>query len=152
VRFRLTDGDDPANGREFLLIWTTTPWTLPANVAAAVNPEATYALVQTDGGNYWVAQERVADTFGPHAVVERTAPGSSLVGRPYATGFDALPAQQGVEHRVIPWADVALDEGTGVVHIAPGCGSEDYQLGVEFGLKQLLPVDESGAFVPGYGW
>ena len=152
VRFRLTDGDDAANGSEFLLAWTTTPWTLPANVAAAVNPEAQYARVVTDAGHYWLAQDRVAAVFGERAVVDEVAPGSTLVGRSYTAGFDWLPAQEGVEHRVIAWSDVALDEGTGVVHIAPGCGAEDYQLGVEYGLPTLMPVDESGAFVPGYGW
>ncbi len=81
VRFRLTDGDDAANGSEFLLAWTTTPWTLPANVAAAVNPEAQYARVVTDAGHYWVAQDRVAAVFGERAVVDAGRPGQHA-GRP----------------------------------------------------------------------
>src|SRR4051794_12558679 len=149
VRFRLVD---TAAAAEFLLVWTTTPWTLPANVAAAVNPDASYARVETEAGHYYVAEERVHDVFGKGARVVGTLPGSELVGRRYETGFDTLPAQAEVEHRVIPWSDVALDEGTGVVHIAPGCGAEDFQLGVEFGLPTLTPVDESGAFYDGYGW
>ena len=70
--------------------------------------------------------------------------GAELVGRPYATGFDDLPAQAGVAHRVVADAGVALDEGTGIVHIAPGCGAEDYELGRREELPVLAPVDEAG--------
>jgi isoleucyl-tRNA synthetase len=147
VRFRLLDATD-----EHLLIWTTTPWTLPANVAAAVNPSATYARVATDAARYVVAADRVEHLFGAHARVEATFPGSELVGRPYQTGFDDLPVQADVEHRVLGWDDVALDEGTGVVHIAPGCGAEDFELGVRDGLPVLTPVDDAGAFYDTYGW
>src|SRR5438067_5198639 len=103
----------PLAGREgeSLVVWTTTPWTLPANVAAAVKPDAEYGL--RDGG--W---RLVAD--GDY---ERVVKGEELVGLEYDGPFVDLPAQEGVRHRVIPWDVVALDEGTGIVHIAPGAGA-----------------------------
>jgi isoleucyl-tRNA synthetase len=129
---------------EALVIWTTTPWTLPANVAAAVKPEAEYG--RRENGE-WVAVARYPDeTF-----LERRA-GEDLVGWRYAGPFDELPPVEGVEHRVIPWADVTLDDGTGIVHIAPGCGSEDFELAKVHGLDVLTPVDEAGRFYDDYGW
>src|SRR6266508_104963 len=110
----------PLKGREgeALVVWTTTPWTLPANVAAAVKPDAEYG--RRASGD-WVAVE----CYPEDSFVERKR-GEELVGLTYRGPFDELPAQLGVEHRVIPWDDVALDEGTGIVHIAPGCGAEDF--------------------------
>jgi isoleucyl-tRNA synthetase len=129
---------------ESLAIWTTTPWTLPANVAAAVNPEAEYIL-REDGA--WVARER-----DPEATAVKTARGSELVGLEYEGPFDHIAAQEGVVHRVIPWDDVSLSEGTGIVHIATGAGSEDFELGRIHGLPVLAPLDEAGRMLPGYGF
>jgi isoleucyl-tRNA synthetase len=129
---------------ESLAIWTTTPWTLPANVAAAVNPEAEYIL-REDG--VWVARER-----DPEATATKTARGSELVGLEYEGPFDHLPAQEGVVHRVIPWDDVSLAEGTGIVHIAPGAGAEDFELGRVHGLPVLAPLDEAGRMLSGFGF
>jgi isoleucyl-tRNA synthetase len=129
---------------ESLVVWTTTPWTLPANVAAAVRPEAEYGL--TDNGN-WVAVARYPD--------ERFAQrlrGEELVGLHYEGPFDTLGPGSGVEHRVIPWDDVTLDQGTGIVHIAPGCGGEDFDLSKVHDLPVLTPVDEAGRFYDDYGW
>ncbi len=129
---------------EALVIWTTTPWTLPANVAAAVKPDAEYAR---RGNGEWVAAARYPDeTF-----LERKQ-GAELVGWTYAGPFDELLPGAGVEHRVIPWDDVTLDDGTGIVHIAPGCGSEDFELSRAHDLPVLTPVDESGRFYDEYGW
>ncbi len=125
---------------EALVVWTTTPWTLPANVAAAVKPDAEYGL--RDGG-WWLAKEE--------EVYERTAKGEELVGLTYKGPFDYLPAQQGVEHRVIPWDDVSLSEGTGIVHIAPGAGTEDFELSRIHDLPVLMPIDESGRMLADYG-
>jgi isoleucyl-tRNA synthetase len=99
-----------------------------------------------------VVADRVEAIFGAHAKVHSTFPGSELVGRPYLTGFDDLPVQKEISHRVVAWDEVALDEGTGVVHIAPGCGAEDFELGKAEGLPVLTPVDEAGAFYDSYGW
>src|SRR5205823_12570613 len=77
--------------------------------------------------------------------------GSELVGLEYDGPFDHFPAQEGVVHRVIPWDEVSLDEGTGIVHIAPGCGAEDFELSRVHDLPVLAPIDESGRMLPGYG-
>src|SRR5437763_11984918 len=109
----------PLKGRagESLVVWTTTPWTLPANVAAAVKPDAEYGL--TAGGDWW-AVERL-----PDAEFVRRARGEELVGLEYDGPFDALPAQRGAAHRVIPGEEVTLDGGAGIVHLHPGRGAED---------------------------
>jgi isoleucyl-tRNA synthetase len=134
----------PLKGRdEALVIWTTTPWTLPANVAAAVNPEAEYVLAPNGD---WRARDLAGDV---DAV--RSTSGTELVGLEYDGPFDDLPAQKGIVHRVIPWNEVALDEGTGIVHIAPGAGGEDFELSRLHELPVLAPIDESGRFVAGYG-
>ena len=78
--------------------------------------------------------------------------GADLIGLTYQGPFDDLPAQAGVEHRVVAWEDVSMDEGTGIVHIAPGCGAEDFELGRREGLATLIPVDEAGAFTAEFGW
>jgi isoleucyl-tRNA synthetase len=139
VRFPLLDHE-----RQALVVWTTTPWTLPANVAAAVNPDAEYGLRD---GREWVLVAR-----DPDASFAQRVRGEELVGLRYRGPFDDLPAVEGTEHRVIPWDDVSLDEGTGIVHIAPGCGPEDFDLSREHGLRVLTPVDEAGRFYDEYGW
>src|SRR6476619_3317562 len=135
----------PLRGRdgESLVVWTTTPWTLPANVAAAVKPDAEYG--RNDVGE-WVAVERY-----PEEHFEERVRGSELVGLEYEGPFDHFPAQEGVVHRVLPWYEVSLDEGTGIVHIAPGCGAEDFELSRVHDLPVLAPIDESGRMLPGYG-
>ena len=139
VRFPLRD-----RAGESLVIWTTTPWTLPANVAAAVHPEAEYGLRQN---GEWVMVGRFPDeTF------TRVVPGAELVGLRYDGPFDTLPPGAAVEHRVIAWDEVSVEEGTGIVHIAPGCGAEDFELSHVHGLPILTPVDESGRFYDDYGW
>ncbi|MFN0154394.1 MAG: isoleucine--tRNA ligase [Gaiella sp.] len=129
---------------ESLVIWTTTPWTLPANVAAAVNPEAEYGR---RANGEWVAAARY-----PEESFAELLPGSTLVGWRYEGPFDTLAPGAGVEHRVIAWDEVSLDDGTGIVHIAPGCGGEDFELGKQEGLPVLTPVDEAGHFHDEYGW
>src|SRR6266542_3973183 len=127
---------------ESLVVWTTTPWTLPANVAAAVKPDAEYGL---SGGGWWAVERN------PDARFVKRVRGEELVGLEYEGPFDALPAQQGVVHRVIPWDDVALTEGTGIVHIAPGCGAEDFELSRVHDLPVLTPINEAGRFYKEYG-
>ncbi len=143
-----TEGHDG----EDLLVWTTTPWTLSSNVAAAVHPGLTYDLVEgADGRRWWVStgsRPRVA----PDATVIRQAPGSDLVDLAYTGPFDEFPAAAGVAHRVIPWTDVSDAEGTGIVHIAPGCGQEDFALSKAFDLAVIDPIDQFGVFGEGFGW
>jgi isoleucyl-tRNA synthetase len=134
VRFPLKSRDG-----ESLVVWTTTPWTLPANVAAAVKPDAEYGL--RDG--LW----RLAVSGEEYDHVAR---GDELVGLEYEGPFDDLPAAV-KEHRVIPWDEVSLTEGTGIVHIAPGAGTEDFELGRLHELPVIVPIDESGRMLPGFG-
>ncbi|HEV8490430.1 MAG TPA: class I tRNA ligase family protein [Candidatus Limnocylindrales bacterium] len=149
---------------ESLLIWTTTPWTLTSNVAAAVGSELAYVLVRQGEERYWLARGTLkAALAGPFEVVEER-PGRDLVGWRYEGPFDDLPAvreafakgtrdepSRPYEHRVVAWDEVGEQEGTGIVHVAPGCGAEDFQLGKELGLPVVAPIDESGIFVDGFG-
>lgn len=146
VRFPLIDEPQRA-----LLVWTTTPWTLTANVATAVHPELAYALVRVGNEEFYLAETTLGVLRGEYAVIE-TVPGARLVGLRYHGPFDDLPPQQGVEHRVIGWKDVSAAEGTGIVHIAPGCGAEDFALSKEHGLPVIAPIDEFGVFLPAFGW
>ena len=143
----------PIEGREgeSLLVWTTTPWTLTSNVAAAVHPELTYVKVRQGDENFYLSKALQGILQGESQVVEEL-PGERLVGLRYRGPFDELPAQQGVEHRVIPWREVSESEGTGIVHIAPGAGKEDFALGKEFGLATIAPLDEFGNYIQGFSW
>ncbi len=136
----------PLLGRagESLVIWTTTPWTLPANVAVAVHPDEEYG--RRENGEWVAVKLNADDTF-----VERLR-GDELIGWRYEGPFDDLAPGSRVEHRVIPWSDVTMDQGTGLVHIATGCGGEDFELGKLHDLPVLTPVDESGRFYDDYGW
>ena len=151
IRLPLLDRDS-----ESLLVWTTTPWTLAANVAAAVNPEHDYVKVRNTVGDtehtLWLSTNRLHVLDGKHEVIEHSK-GSHLVGWRYRGPFDDLEAQFEARelHRVIEWEDVGDEEGTGIVHIAPGAGSEDFQLGQENDLPVIAPLDESGIYVDGFG-
>jgi isoleucyl-tRNA synthetase len=149
---------------EDLLIWTTTPWTLTSNVAAAVGPDLTYVRVRQGERSHWLGKGTLKTAVhGAFEVVEER-PGSDLVGWRYKGPFDDLPAVRAAfaagsatepdepyRHRVVAWEEVGEDEGTGIVHIAPGCGSEDFRLGKELGLPVIAPLDESGIVVEGFG-
>jgi isoleucyl-tRNA synthetase len=139
VRFPLLDRPG-----ESVVVWTTTPWTLPANVAAAVHPDGEYGL--RESGEWVLVARFPEDTF------VRRVRGEELVGLRYRGPFDELGPGASVEHRIVPWDEVSLEEGTGIVHIATGCGREDFDLGRELGLPVLNPVDEAGHFYPEYGW
>ncbi len=143
----------PIEGREgeSLLVWTTTPWTLTSNVAAAVHPELTYARVLQGDETFIVSRALVEKLLGNAQVVEEL-PGSRLVGLRYSGPFDELAPQQGVEHTVLAWNEVSETEGTGIVHIAPGAGKEDFALGEEHGLATIAPLDEFGNYVDGFDW
>ncbi len=147
----------PLVGRvsEFLLVWTTTPWTLTANVACAVHPGLMYAKVRQEGEIYYLAAGRVAEVLqtNPPWKVDAEVSGEKLVGLCYTGPFDDLPQEEQAvsAHRVLPWQMVSETEGTGIVHIAPGCGKEDYDLGREHGLPVVAPIDGEGHFLPRAG-
>jgi isoleucyl-tRNA synthetase len=141
------DGEDAS-----LLVWTTTPWTLAANVAAAVNPELAYLLVEQEGNLYYVAKDAAKQALkGEYEVVSEVT-GADLVGKAYRAPFDSLPANAEVTHRVIPWSDVSSGEGTGIVHIAPGAGKEDFALSKEHDLQVIAPINQFGVYVEGFDW
>ncbi len=193
----------PLRGRpgESLLVWTTTPWTLTSNVAAAVNPSLTYLKVRHRDEVYYLAKgaltaQRLEEQFkrkewvegvpklktleqifkekGGYEVLGELS-GKEMLGWTYDGPFDELPAQQHPAgypaeiadvvhkqqwakdlparelHRVIAWEAVGEVEGTGIVHIAPGCGKEDFVLGKVEGLVPVAPLDEYGHFLPGFG-
>lgn len=152
VRFPLLDRPGEA-----LLIWTTTPWTLAANVSVAVHPDLAYVKARVhgtapDGGDetLYILRSRLDVLKAEYEVIEEVQ-GAELNGLRYEGPFDDLPAQRGVEHRVILWDEVSPSDGTGLVHSAPGAGEEDYALGREHGLPSIAPLDEFGVFVDGFG-
>jgi isoleucyl-tRNA synthetase len=137
-----------------LLLWTTTPWTLAANVAAAVNPELTYVEVSSHHWNHTLilGKEALGKIREFHPTVVREMKGTELLDLEYEPFFPELPQQAAIVHRVVPWNDVDAVEGSGIVHIAPGCGREDYELGKDLGLPSISPVDGNGNYLPDFGW
>ena len=151
LRFPLRSRD-----HEALLVWTTTPWTLTSNVAAAVGEDLIYLKVRQGEWTYYLSKGTLARALRGDYEVLGELRGREMVGWEYEGPFDELPAVQeaGVprHHRVIPWEEVGEEEGTGIVHIAPGCGAEDFQLAKEHGLPAIAPLDEDGIYIEGFGW
>jgi isoleucyl-tRNA synthetase len=162
----------PLRGRdnESLLIWTTTPWTLTSNVAAAVGSDLDYVKVKQGDEILYLSKGTLQMLRGDFEVLAELK-GAEMEGWTYDGPFDDLPAEQtpggrtslkklikGVElsavqaHQVIIWDEVGETEGTGIVHIAPGCGAEDYELGVEYNFPLIAPLDDEGYFHEGFGW
>jgi isoleucyl-tRNA synthetase len=193
----------PLRGRpgENLLVWTTTPWTLTSNVAAAVNPALTYLKVRHRDQVYYLAKgaltaQRREEDFKRRQWVEGVPKlktleqifkekggfevlgelsGAAMIGWEYDGPFDEFPAQAQaggypadiaevstkrgwasrqparLVHRLVAWDQVGEAEGTGIVHIAPGCGKEDYELGQAEKLVAVAPLDEHGVFLAGFG-
>src|SRR5512142_727048 len=153
--------------REYLLVWTTTPWTLTSNIAVAVGPDLTYLKVKQGDRVYYLSEHTTHILEGPFEVLGKLS-GKEMEGWEYNGPFDELPAERepgghvapelrnhignapasaARAHRVILWKDVSEAEGTGLVHIAPGCGAEDFTLGKEFNLPVVAPLDENGVFI-----
>jgi len=139
---------------ESLLVWTTTPWTLTSNVAAAVGPELSYVKVRQGDRILYLSKGTLNVLGGDFEVVDEMK-GAALEGWAYEGPFDDLEAQQSAggpaAHRVILWDEVGEAEGSGIVHIAPGCGAEDFELSHEHGLPVIAPLDREGVFLPGFG-
>ena len=147
VRFPLVDREG-----ESLLIWTTTPWTLAANTAAYLHPDLTYVKVRLEDSEVlYLLKGRLSELKVQYEVLEEM-PGKALVGLRYRGPFDELPAQRGIEHRVVAWKEVNESEGTGIVHTAPGAGKEDFAISKKEGLPVIAPLDEFGVFVEGFDW
>jgi isoleucyl-tRNA synthetase len=149
VTFPLTDG----SGRE-LVVWTTTPWTLPSNVAAAVHPELPYGTYRSErhpGRSFIVAESRAAKLEellgGPVTRVGDPVPGQALAGLRYQRPLEVVPIPEGKHHSVvITGAFVTADDGSGIVHMAPAFGADDYAAGQAHDLALLRPVAADGTF------
>jgi isoleucyl-tRNA synthetase len=133
------------------LVWTTTPWTLPSNVALAIHPELTYAEVEHEGRRLILAESRVNAVFGEDAQIVRRYPAQELVGVRYQRPFDiVLVGQSGVHEtawRVYAEDFVTADDGTGIVHLAPAFGADDFSAGQRHDLPLLRPIDDAGKFL-----
>ncbi len=139
----------PSEEGYYFLVWTTTPWTLPSNVALMVDPREDYVFVEVGGKTYVLAEKRLEDVarevgWEDFKVVKRVK-GEELVGKRYLPVIDI--ELQRFEHRVVPSERfVSMEEGTGIVHTAPGHGREDFLVGREHGLPVLSPVGMDGRY------
>ena len=140
-----------------LVIWTTTPWTLLANVAVAVHPDLEYGEYDVNGVRYIVAVERATHVHvggKPLAAAPRIAgyPGRELVGQKYVRPLELVPLpQEGQRAVVVAGGFVSAEEGTGLVHMAPAFGADDYAAAQQYGLAMVNPVAPDGTF-QGTGW
>ncbi len=142
----------PVKGKDFKMVaWTTTPWTLSANVALAVNPDNDYILVLTESGEKLVVGKEALKVIKGETKVLEEFKGEKLVGLEYETCFPELSEQQ-FAHKIVPWEDVDSNEGCGVVHIAPGCGAEDFELGKRYNLPEICPIDDQGVMLDNTGF
>ncbi|MDQ8738941.1 isoleucine--tRNA ligase [Paenibacillus sp. LHD-38] len=139
AKFKLT-----ASG-EFILAWTTTPWTLPANVALAVNPELDYIRASKNGEVYIVAQNLAETVLKDEYEVLSVVKGAELVGLTYEPPFNYVAIEKG--HIVIAGDFVSDTSGTGIVHIAPAHGEDDYRVSRDNGISMLSVVDLAGRYV-----
>jgi len=144
----------PINGRsnEYLLVWTTTPWTLTSNTAAAVHPAKRYLKVKQGESIYYLIEGRQNEVLSGDFTIVDTLLGKEMLNWSYRGPFDELSAQRNIKHIVIPWEEISEAEGTGIVHIAPGCGQEDHELGIKYNLGVLAPLDEFGNYIEGFDW
>jgi isoleucyl-tRNA synthetase len=133
----------------YLLVWTTTPWTLPGNVAVAVGEDIDYVLVQHSDDRLWLAEALLGKVFGDQldqVQVLRKVKGRDLLGWHYEPLYQFLPVSQDYAY-VIPGDFVSTEDGTGLVHIAPAFGADDMEAGKKFGLPTLMTVDAQGKFI-----
>ncbi len=142
VKFKIDNSQN-----DYLLAWTTTPWTLSANVLLAINPRHTYVVAKHNGQNIYLAKQ-AAERLGlsNYQVIDPNL----LLNKSYLPSFPS-PAQQNIKHFVTSWDLVDPSEGTGIVHIAPGCGQEDFELGKKLSTEMIAPLDETGHFLPNFG-
>ncbi|MDZ7744297.1 MAG: isoleucine--tRNA ligase [Candidatus Saccharibacteria bacterium] len=146
VYFQLEDDD------EYLLTWTTTPWTLPANIAIALNPGIEYSLIEHQGKKFYIASDTIAKvmTDEKHQPLTyktlKTLQGRELIGRKYSPLFENRGPDA---HRVLAADFVTTEEGTGIVHEAPAYGEEDYELCKQENVPMVSIVDENGNYTEG---
>jgi len=144
VKFPLRD-----HSGEYFLVWTTTPWTLPGNVALAVGEDIEYVLVQDGDDKLWLAEARLKAVSGDHeahVTVLRRAKGRELLGWHYKPLYNFVPVESDYCY-VIPGDFVSTEDGTGIVHIAPAFGADDLAAGQKHSLPTLMTVDAQGRFI-----
>jgi isoleucyl-tRNA synthetase len=148
---------------EYMLAWTTTPWTIPANIALAIDADSEYSLIETGKKKYWVAKAAKDRVFAGVKVKElKVTRGSKLVGLRYTGAFDDLPAiKKGAAkndkfHTVCATDPLILpigtEEGTGIVHVSTGTGAEDHKFGKKIGLPVIAAIDDEANYLQGYGF
>ena len=141
----------PVKNHDFKIIaWTTTPWTLSANVALAVNPDFDYVEVLFHGEKLVLGKDRLS-ILKEKVEILKEFKGNELVELEYETCFPELPEQQ-FAHKVVAWDMVDNAEGSCVVHIAPGCGVEDFELGQTLNLPEICPINEQGVMLNNTGF
>ena len=138
---------NPQFKNSYFLSWTTTPWTLPGNVALAVNPKAEYVLVEKDGQGLILAKDCLSVLKEKYKTIKKFK-GKDLKGLKYEPLFDSLKKIENIENafRILPASFVATDEGTGIVHTAVMYGQDDFDLGRKYNLPAFHIVDQSGRF------
>ncbi len=146
---------------EYLLVWTTTPWTIPANIAIAVDTDLDYSQIEIGKRKYWLAKEAKARVFSKEKYKElKVVKGAKLVGLRYDGAFDDIPAVKKVSkidkfHIVIPTDDlimpINIEEGTGLVHTAVSAGTEDFRLGKKLGLPMIPVINDDASYMEGLG-
>ena len=142
------------NAKSSVVIWTTTPWTLPANKAVSLAPDADYVAVIVDGELYVMAQELVEQVteivgWDSYEILHLGGHDFTVKGRDLAKERYIHPILDGEEGILIYGDHVTLDTGTGAVHTAPGHGADDYLVAQEFGIETVMPVDDDGRFMKG---
>lgn len=153
VKFPLTNQESDEY-TTYILVWTTTPWTLPANMAVCVHPDFEYAYVRVEDEVYIMAEALVEtvlnkdnDDQADYEII-KVVKGSELIEIDYLHPLlDEIPVQKRFKHVILPGDHVTLTEGTGCVHTAPGHGPDDFEIGKKYGLEIFCPVDESGHFM-----
>jgi isoleucyl-tRNA synthetase len=137
--------DDPST---HILVWTTTPWTLPSNVVLAVGTDIPYVKVNDNGKHYIIARDRLSSYYKDSAacIIEEEFSGKKLAGLNYTPLFDYFSGRHKDFFTVVEADFVSTEDGTGIVHIAPAFGEDDFQVGKKLGLPVICPVDDEGKF------
>jgi isoleucyl-tRNA synthetase len=147
VRLPVTSGEWA--GKADLLVWTTTPWTLPSNTAVAVHPDVTYVVARTDSGTFVVAEPLVAAVLGEDAEVLARTTGRDWEYVHYQRPFELVDFPEDTDTHFVVLADyVTTDDGTGLVHQSPAFGAEDLAVCRGYGLPVVNPIDPTGHFLP----
>ncbi len=153
VKFPLKEVPQGSSDNTFVLVWTTTPWTLPANMAVCVHPDYDYAYIKVGDETYLLAEALIDSIFGESESGKceyeliKVVKGSQLEGLEYQHPLTReIPVQKDFKHMILPGEHVTLTEGTGCVHTAPGHGPDDFEIGKAYGLPIFCPVDEAGLF------